>query len=135
MLESSDNTEEPPPNNNLESILERIKPVVRVEQTPDNPDGKLFFVEKRNPYTDSFLYEPELKDEATNLVYLDDINFFHTYEKENVFKPSLAEIARSIPKEYYGKNICVEAIIEMSAIKRVNGYYRGLARLYEINES
>ena len=112
--------------------MQNIRPLVRVEQSPEDPDGSLYFVAKGNPYAHPFTYSPHLEEEATNLEYLEEVSFFHEYDKEGRFAPKLDEIARSIPKKYRHKELAVEVVMEIGKIMRVNGFYKSPVRIYEI---
>lgn len=135
MNEISDDPDEPPPNSQLEAIIENVRPMVRVGQTVDDHEGTLQFVAKKDPYKESFFYGCIFEEEVNGARYLEEIHFFHEYEKEGVLKPKLHEIARSIPERYKDKELGVEMVMEMKRIYRVNGYYKIPAKIYEIEES
>lgn len=130
----SESLEEPPPPAYLDDLVRRTRPVIRTDQTPEDHEGTLYFVAKRDPYSESFSARPQIEEEAENLRHLDDLHFFHKYEREGAFMPKLYEIVRSVPARYKEKNLAVEVVIERSKIVRINGHYRATARIYEITD-
>ena len=128
-------TEEPPPTY-IDRFLEKIEPVYRFEQTPDNQDGELFYIENGfNHKVDSFTWNPVKKNAAEDLEYLMDHTFFHKYNVKSdaeikSFKPTLYEVIRNLSEGTLNKVSAIEVVLERADINRVNGHYRGRARLY-----
>ena len=131
-----DEIEEPPPG--IEEFLNRIYPIYRFDQTVDNPEGELHYIDNNLDHiTDSFTWSPKRTEPAFNLEYLSDHSFFHEYEPKKSehdivkFKPTLYEVIRNIPKDKLELTHAVEIILEKNTFERVNGYYRAKAILYK----
>ena len=132
--------EEPPPRY-IEAFLEKIEPIYRFDCTPENPEGNLFYIENSlNHMVDSFTWNPVKKKVANDLEYLTDHTFFHKYVNNSdneirTFKPTLYEVIKNLSEDTLNKTSAVEVILEREDITRVNGHYRGRAKLYKRIES
>ena len=131
-----DEIEEPPPG--IEGFLNKISPVYRFNQTVDNPEGELHYIDNNLDHkTESFTWSPIKTNSAIDLEYLSEHIFFHEYEPKKSehdvikFKPTLYEVIKNISKDKLELTHAVEIILEKNTFERVNGYYRAKAILYK----
>jgi hypothetical protein len=123
-------TVDPPPS--LDAILHRVKPLYRYDQTPENFEGSLHYVQNGNP-DHPFSYSPVKEGEATNLRELTEIDFRHAIVKEGTFKPTMREVVEALaylPQSIQDKVHAAEILIERGVVKEGN-FYLGKVKLYE----
>lgn len=89
------------PDEQLQELVDRIRPVVR-------RDGQLFYIEPPDPRRVSFLWDPVLTGEATDLVEIGVVPTLHTWGYYGFFKPSVAEVIRMIPHHLIGAAVAFE---------------------------
>lgn len=125
-------TIEPPPG--LDIILHRVKPLYRFNQTPENPDGRLHYVQNGDP-DHAFSYNPIKEGEACDVRQLTEVEFKHSTSEKCKFAPTMREIVHALfeqlPKEQRDRVYATEVVLDLESIQRQDNHYLGKAILYE----
>lgn len=94
----------------------KIKPVVsftskrgKLIRTEGNR-GRKYFIKKQDLFGVAYTWEPKPLKLAPNLKVLKVIQTYHTYGYYGLFKPSIAEVLRQIPKEDLDKVVAFEIV-------------------------
>lgn len=76
----------------VSEMLRSIRPVVR-------RGDRLHYIAPVDPRRVSFMWEPEVLEEATDLTRLAEVHTLHEFGCHGFFKPSLKEVLSMIPSE------------------------------------
>lgn len=105
----------------LESLMEKIKPVIRYSRRitgafklVKHSEGDLYFIEPVDPREIAFTWEPKPTKFARNVnpEPYKSIGTYHNYGAPVLFKPSIAEVLAQIPEEDIKRCVAFETISE-----------------------
>lgn len=120
------------PNERIEELAERIKPVVQFGQE------NRCYIKPVDLFNIAYTWDPKVADKATGLKSLCDITTYHTYGYYGFFKPSIAEVLAQIPAEHLDKVVAFEIVGSPKTADDLNrehealnaGYHVATTRLY-----
>jgi hypothetical protein len=113
-------------------LARRIKPVVTFEG-----EGPCY-IKPVDPFSESYLWDPQPTQRATGLSVLCDITTHHPYGYYGSFKPSIAQVLQQIPREHLDKVVAFEIVKFPKTVDDLDpeseilnsGYHVATTRLY-----
>ncbi|MBS3134181.1 hypothetical protein J4214_03035 [Candidatus Woesearchaeota archaeon] len=126
-------------NKNLEELMKKIKPVIRVSRVTnskgsrleEDPDGDLYYIKPVEPRKVAFNWDPKPTRlaKSVNPNPYKKIITIHDYGAPSLFKPSIAEVLAQIPEKDIKK--CVAFETNLLGFTDSSSYHTAQTRLYE----
>ena len=116
----------------IRELARQIKPVVTFKEEDS------CYIKPVDPFSESYLWDPQPTDRATGLSVLCDITTYHPYGYYGSFKPSIAQVILQIPPEHLDKVIAFEIVKhpetadDLDSVNEIFnfGYHVATTRLY-----
>lgn len=116
----------------LNSLLKRIKPVF------DFPNKGKCYIKPVDPREVSYIWDPISDGGVKGLKFLCDIDTYHTFGYQGLFKPSIAEVLAQIPKDKLDQVVAFEIVEQPRTAGDLNrqanavnsGFHKAKTRLY-----
>lgn len=113
-------------------LARQIKPVVTFKE-----EGSCY-IDPVDPFSESYLWDPQPADPATGLNVLCDITTYHPYGYYGSFKPSIAQVILQVPSEHLDRVVAFEIVKLPETVEDLeaegeifnSGYHVATTRLY-----
>jgi hypothetical protein len=113
-------------------LAKQIKPVVTFEE-----EGSCY-LKPVDPFSESYLWDPQPVERATGLSALCDITTYHPYGYYGSFKASIAQVIIQIPPEHLYRVVAFEIVKHPETVDDLDakgeifnsGYHVATTRLY-----
>src|SRR5688572_19867951 len=83
-------------------VAMQIKPVVTFKE-----EGSCY-IKSADPFSESYLWDPQPTGRATGLSVLCDITTYHPYGYYGFFRPSIAQVILQLPSQHLDKVVAFE---------------------------
>jgi hypothetical protein len=113
-------------------LAKHIKPVVTFEE-----EGSCY-IKSVDPFSESYLFDPQPTERATGLSALCDVTTYHPYGYYGSFKASIAQVILQIPPEHLDRVVAFEIVKHPEKVDDLDaedeifnsGYHVATTRLY-----